>query len=118
MGHGHTAMSGLSANVYSCGGEGSLFRGGEDGTLAAGAISSLGTLVKNLRIPFLGPRSDSESEGGGGESDESDDKSERSSFAILSGGGQPIVQFVACTPMCLLREGALKRWRLLLQEWK
>jgi hypothetical protein len=49
---GHTAMSGLSASTYSWGGEGSRFgRGGDAST--AGASVGLGTLEKNLRIPFF-----------------------------------------------------------------
>lgn len=51
-------------------------------------MSSLGTLEKNLSIPFISPdSSDSDSDGGGGEREEREDKSEASSLAILVAGG-------------------------------
>jgi hypothetical protein len=57
-------MSGLSANTYSWGGDGSLFaRGGDFGAL--GAAPGLGAFEKNLRIPsfLVNCRSLSSSEG-------------------------------------------------------
>lgn len=83
-------MSGLSAKTYSCGGEGSLFRGGE-ASFSAG-MSPLRVFEKNFSMPFFSCGSSdsmSDSDGGGGERDEREDKSERSSLAI----------FVACRTM-------------------
>jgi hypothetical protein len=70
--HIHTAMSGLSANTYSWGGDASLLGRGGDSILVAGA--GLGALEKNLRIPsFLDNwRSSSSSDG-------TDERSEDSS---------------------------------------
>jgi hypothetical protein len=70
-------MSGLSANTYSWGGEGSrLGRGGEASTL--GLLVGRGALEKNLRIPsfFVNRRLVSSSEG-------TEDKSEESSDIML-----------------------------------
>lgn len=68
-----TAMSGLSANTYSCGGEGSRFgRGGEASTLGF-ADEVGGALEKNLRIPsfLVNWRSVSSSDGTEESSEES-----------------------------------------------
>lgn len=98
-------MSGLSANTYSWGGDGSRFRGGGDGSF--GAMSSLGTLEKNLSIPFISPgSSDSDSEGGGGERDEREDKSEASSLAILVAGGGTNAPVLILFSRVLAGEGA------------
>lgn len=79
-----TAISGLSAKTNSWAGEGSRFRGGGDGSFSRAALPL--DLVKNFRIPvFFVSCSDSESLGGGGEREESDDRSERSSLSILNG---------------------------------
>jgi hypothetical protein len=78
-----TAMSGLSANTYSCAGDGDRLRGGGEGS-RFGMASPFGTLWKNFRIPFSGFNwmSDSSSDGAG-ESEEREDSSEESSSAIL-----------------------------------
>ena len=78
-------MSALSAKTYSWGGDGSLFRGG-DSSFDAPVISPLGAFEKNLSIPFFCSMgsSGSESDGGGGERDEREDKSEASSLAIFA----------------------------------
>lgn len=88
-----TAMSGLSARTYSCGGDGDRFLGGGDGDL--GDCSD--TLEKNFRMPpFLGapaslPASSSSSEGTG-ESEESEERSEESSSeAILQCLAAPLL---------------------------
>lgn len=64
-------MLGLSANTYSCGGEGSLGGGdGEEGTFSA--VGFFETLEKNLRIPsFFSSFRSSISEGAEDSSDES-----------------------------------------------
>lgn len=47
-----TAMSGLSASTYSCGGDGSrLGRGGDASTF--GAFDGGGAFEKNFKIPFF-----------------------------------------------------------------
>lgn len=68
----HTAISGLSAKTYSCGGDGSLFgRGGDASTLRA--ADGFGAFEKNLRIPSF-------SVGGSlSSSDGTEDRSEESS---------------------------------------
>lgn len=59
-----TAISVLSANTYSCGGEGSRFGRGGEASLGA-ALDLAGTFEKNLRIPsfLVNWRSFSSSEG-------------------------------------------------------
>jgi hypothetical protein len=80
-----TAMSGLSARTYSCGGEGSRF--GRGGVFSLGSRAGfLSTLWKNFRMPWRSSNwmSDSSSEGGS-ESEETEESSEESSSAILEG---------------------------------
>lgn len=82
-------------------------------------MSSLGTLGKNLSIPFISSgSSDSDSEGGGGERDEREDKSEASSLAILvaeGGMNAPVLIFFS---RVLVREGAFGVHLLLLKGKK
>lgn len=78
-----TAISGLSANTYSCGGDGSRF--GLGGVASLGSKAGLrSTLWKNLRMPWRSSNwiSDSSSDGGG-DKDDTDESSEESSSAIL-----------------------------------
>lgn len=83
----HTAISGLSARTYSCGGDGDRLRGGGDGSFGD-CSDSLG---KNFRIPDLDfegsrtPDSSSSSEGVG-DNEDSDESSEESSPADMLGG--------------------------------
>lgn len=86
----HTAMSGLSSNAASCGGEGDRLRGGGEGSFfAMEAFLPFASLGKNFRMPFFfgsgsgsGAASDSMSDGTG-DSEDSEDKSDESSSAII-----------------------------------
>jgi hypothetical protein len=78
-----TAISGLSAKTYSCGGDGS--RLGLGGVFSLGSRAGfLSTLWKNFRMPWRSSNwmSDSSSEGGS-EREEIEESSEDSSSAIL-----------------------------------
>lgn len=104
-----TAMSGLSAKVYSCGGEGDLLRGGGDGSLTfCVAFWPLGALLKNFRMPFfLGWSSGSESTSEGtGERDDNEDRSEESS-AIFAAG----VRGLLCVAGVVAEERKWVGWR-------
>lgn len=81
-----TARSSLSAKTDSCGGEGSLLRGGGD-LRAAAAFSGL-TFLRYLRMPLLSGLSSisSSMSTGGGDSDDSEDKSDESSSAMVCSG--------------------------------
>jgi len=70
----HTAISGLSAKVYSCSGEGSRFLRGGGEISTRGTVPDFGTLEKNLRMPsfFFNCRSISSSDGADDRSEESD----------------------------------------------
>jgi hypothetical protein len=69
-----TAISGLSARVDICSGEGSRLRRGGGDISTRGTASDLGTFEKNLRIPsfFFNCRSISSSDGADDKSEESD----------------------------------------------
>jgi len=67
-------MSGLSARLGTCSGEGSRLRRGGGEISTRGTASDLGTLEKNLRMPsfFFNCRSISSSDGADERSEESD----------------------------------------------
>lgn len=80
-----TAISGLSARTYSCGGDGERLRGGGDGSLG-GCSDSFG---KNFRMPDLdlvvasSLLSSSSTSDGTGDSDDKDERSDESSSAFM-----------------------------------